>query len=1105
MILRIEAISILLAFLTSSICKPIIRTFDLDNETAVYVKGGDRILLKCFEDTNANVQWYKNGIQVGDSGKRIKLVGRWLKIHKVKQEDAGKYQCLLDEPSKSSEPVWRNVTLNVVTGDFEDTPSPILEVLSLKKDADTDAMENEPDTTQLKRTYAKISKLVGDRVTLVCPGLSTGSGTEVTRQWYRNENLIKRLMTTSPTYVIETASLSDSDNYTCVVSNKVDTVQHHIDLKIYANAKQLPVIVETPTNTTVRERETAVFTCRVSSSVQSEVRWMKLTDIDGNFDPRNHDEEEFDELSSDGNDPYQLQLDDIGPEDEGWYMCYVSYGSGKLAYSKAWLTVLPDDGSTPSSKVRVESDNADKDHGESNEKSGTYDEQKPKSKPKFTKPDIMHVNEIKPAGNMLKLKCPAEGNPTPNITWTKNGEKPERHLGVIHYNRWSIRLEDLITEDSGNYMCLVCNSLGCIDFTFKVDIRERYPHKPYIKDGFPSNITALVNSTAIFECPPLSDLEPHLKWLKVTNVSEGEETPNGTLLQVAGWFLNSCFYSQCSILHRAKLLVERLHHRPILTEAPQNNTLVVGSSHAFTCKVLSDLHPQVEWFLGHVTNNISDFINLTKVVKDGGINAEVLEIHNVTHEDEGWYTCIAGNSLGVTYASAYLHVVDELEDTMTMVPASQPLLVNILIGVLCATFLLGVCIVLNVVRRLKREKLKKMLAIETAKAAIGTQWTKKVIIEKQTSSGTEDPLKMPIVKIEKCKTKISSSKLTSDSMSMSEYELPLDVHWEFPRQSLNLGQTLGEGAFGKVICAEANGILKQGIITTVAVKMLKEGHSDAEMMDLVSEMEMMKMIGQHINIINLLGVCTQDGPLYVIVEFAPHGNLRDFLRKHRPSSGYESPLGSAYTNGNVLTEKDLISFAYQVANGMHYLQSRKCIHRDLAARNVLVSDNYVLKIADFGLARDVHCQDYYRKTTDGRLPVKWMAPEALFHRLYTHQSDVWSYGILLWEIMTLGGTPYPSVPTVETLFQLLRSGHRMEKPPNCSKEVYELMRDCWSYVASERPEFIQLVSKLDRILTVTANEYLGQEYLELEAPLLDTPPSSEDESNDDEETCAYLL
>lgn len=191
------------------------------------------------------------------------------------------------------------------------------------------------------------------------------------------------------------------------------------------------------------------------------------------------------------------------------------------------------------------------------------------------------------------------------------------------------------------------------------------------------------------------------------------------------------------------------------------------------------------------------------------------------------------------------------------------------------------------------------------------------------------------------------------------------------------------------------------------------------MMDLVSEMEMMKMIGKHINIINLLGCCTQGGPLFVVVEYAPHGNLRDFLRQHRPSSGCEMSVGDKKEK-KTLTQKDLVSFAYQVARGMEYLASRRVsgilflrimlkdnyfqlVHRDLAARNVLVSDDYILKIADFGLARDIHCNDYYRKTTDGRLPVKWMAPEALFHRVYTTQSDVWSYGILLWEIMTLGG------------------------------------------------------------------------------------------------------
>uniref|UniRef100_A0A0L8HTH4 receptor protein-tyrosine kinase n=2 Tax=Octopus bimaculoides TaxID=37653 RepID=A0A0L8HTH4_OCTBM len=326
-------------------------------------------------------------------------------------------------------------------------------------------------------------------------------------------------------------------------------------------------------------------------------------------------------------------------------------------------------------------------------------------------------------------------------------------------------------------------------------------------------------------------------------------------------------------------------------------------------------------------------------------------------------------------------------------------------------------------------------------------------------------------------------RLSSELTTMSEYEIPLDKNWEFSPDRLIMGKQLGSGAFGVVVKAEAIGIGGCKGRVSVAVKMLKEDATERELADLVQEMEVMKVIGAHKNIINLLGCCTQNGPLMVIVVYAPHGNLRDFLRDHRPPvrSGdtYERPVAT-----RSLTQKDLISFCYQVARGMEYLVSKNCIHRDLAARNVLVAENYVLKIADFGLTRHLQNIDYYKKTTNGRLPVKWMAPEALFDKKYTTKSDVWSYGILQWEIFTLGGNPYPSIP-VEELFKLLRDGYRMEQPPYSSDEMYSIMQKCWTQKPEDRPTFSTLVQEIDKILTSLLNE----KYLEIESPTSTTSDS----------------
>ncbi|KAL1375662.1 hypothetical protein pipiens_000682, partial [Culex pipiens pipiens] len=280
------------------------------------------------------------------------------------------------------------------------------------------------------------------------------------------------------------------------------------------------------------------------------------------------------------------------------------------------------------------------------------------------------------------------------------------------------------------------------------------------------------------------------------------------------------------------------------------------------------------------------------------------------------------------------------------------------------------------------------------------------------------------------------------------------VQLEFPRDQLILGKVLGEGAFGRVVQAEAKGLIAGTDSTAVAVKMLKKDHTEGDINDLLSEMDIMKMVGSHPNIINFLGFCNQDGPPLIIVEYAAHGNLKDFLRRHQ--------LASDSTNSSkpILTLNDLVSFAYQVANGMNHLSSMKCVHRDLAARNILVSEGHVMKIADFGLARDVHSREYYRKLTSGELPIRWMAPESLEKLVFDSHSDAWSFGVLFWEIMTLGQQPYPFKVDWKSMMEILQQGRRLERPHNCPLNLYLLMRECWHLNPEERPSFREIVRHL---------------------------------------------
>ncbi|XP_028624001.1 fibroblast growth factor receptor 1 isoform X5 [Arvicanthis niloticus] len=610
--------------------------------------------------------------------------------------------------------------------------------------------------------------------------------------------------------------------------------------------------------------------------------------------------------------------------------------------------------------------------------------------------------------------------------------------------------------------------------------------------------------TVKFKCPSSGTPNPTLRWLKNGKEFKPDHRIGGYKVRYATWsiIMDSVVPSDkgnytCiveneygSINHTYQLdVVERSPHRPILQAGlPANKTVALGSNVEFMCKVYSDPQPHIQW-LKHIEVNGSkigpDNLPYVQVLKTAGVNTtdkemEVLHLRNVSFEDAGEYTCLAGNSIGLSHHSAWLTVLEALEERPAVM--TSPLYLEIIIyctGAFLISCMVGSVIIYKMKSGTKKSDFHSQMAVH--KLAKSIPLRRQVTVSADSSASMNSGVLL-----------VRPSRLSSSGTPMlagvSEYELPEDPRWELPRDRLVLGKPLGEGCFGQVVLAEAIGLDKDkpNRVTKVAVKMLKSDATEKDLSDLISEMEMMKMIGKHKNIINLLGACTQDGPLYVIVEYASKGNLREYLQARRPP-GLEYCYNPSHNPEEQLSSKDLVSCAYQVARGMEYLASKKCIHRDLAARNVLVTEDNVMKIADFGLARDIHHIDYYKKTTNGRLPVKWMAPEALFDRIYTHQSDVWSFGVLLWEIFTLGGSPYPGVP-VEELFKLLKEGHRMDKPSNCTNELYMMMRDCWHAVPSQRPTFKQLVEDLDRIVALTSN----QEYLDLSMPLDQYSPSFPD-------------
>ncbi|XP_022178523.1 vascular endothelial growth factor receptor 1 isoform X3 [Myzus persicae] len=523
---------------------------------------------------------------------------------------------------------------------------------------------------------------------------------------------------------------------------------------------------------------------------------------------------------------------------------------------------------------------------------------------------------------------------------------------------------------------------------------------------------------------------------------------------------------------------------PVISELSNSSISKVktGKPAQFNCYIKEGMPPPtVTWFKNgqilRLNKNDSNRLELRD-------KNQTLVIRFTALEDEGYYVCNISNKVGSAISTNTLYLIDKpLEHEHFSLIAFCSVL----------TILLGVLMICCAVHLKREKKLKKELALagllHFENGAVES-WNPDLGIEEQAEL------------------------------------LPYDKRWEFPRDKLKLGKQLGSGAFGVVFKADAIGIIDKDTTTTVAVKMIKPNTDPSYIKALASELKIMIHLGRHLNVVNLLGAYTGNinkRELMVIVEYCRFGNIHQYMLKQRDcfvnqisTDGYldyniktisKNPYYVNVPNNTNLSEKcddsstqigsdgylvpdevepewrsnyrgdyknlivkpscthDLICWSFQVARGMEYLASRKILHGDLATRNILLAEENIVKICDFGFAKTMYNSENYKKKSDkDLLPVKWMAIESLRDRVFSTQSDVWAFGIVLWEIFSLAVTPYPNIQKFNDLFNKLVEGYRMEQPKYANSEIYNIMLDCWKMNPMTRPSFTDLAERLGDLL-----------------------------------------
>ncbi|XP_035746704.1 muscle, skeletal receptor tyrosine-protein kinase isoform X5 [Egretta garzetta] len=640
-----------------------------------------------------------------------------------------------------------------------------------------------------------------------------------------------------------------------------------------------------------------------------------------------------------------------------------------------------------------------------------------KMRPKITRPPI-NVEIIE--GLKAVLPCTTMGNPKPSVSWIKGETVVKENARIAVLDSGNLRIHNVQREDAGQYRCVAKNSLGTAyskPATVVVEVFARI-----LKAPESHNIT--FGSVVTLRCTATGLPVPTITWLE-----NGKAVSAGSIAEsIKDRVVDSRLQVYVTRPGLFTCLATNKHSKTF--GAAKAAATISVSEWRENCLAVKDLYCFKEW--------LSMEENSQKGIYKPGLMLLTLPECNrlpSLHQDPSACTRIpffASLSLGTRKPNG------ETPNVPPPPPFSPTYSMTVIISIISSFALVVILGIVTLVCCHRRK-----------------QWKNKKR-ESETPTLTTLPSELLL------------DRLHPNPMYQRMPLLlnPKLLSLEYPRNNIEYVRDIGEGAFGRVFQARAPGLLPYEPFTMVAVKMLKEEASADMQADFQREAALMAEFDNP-NIVKLLGVCAVGKPMCLLFEYMAYGDLNEYLRDRSPRnlcSLVHSSLDARFRLPNPLALccTSQLCIAKQVAAGMAYLSERKFVHRDLATRNCLVGENMVVKIADFGLSRNMYSADYYKANENDAIPIRWMPPESIFYNRYTTESDVWAYGVVLWEIFSYGMQPYYGMAHEEVIYYV-RDGNVLSCPDNCPLELYNLMRLCWSKLPADRPGFASIHRILERM------------------------------------------